>query len=166
MQENWLLLMKGLIPELSELETDGYTIDGVVRGTLTFDINATHETKNPVNFAGYYQTNGGVTRVKFERFVKDVKTGEDVSETADFTITKLTRDFNLFEEVWRDIDDELIRAKASIVTGYRASIQMPLIGEPVKDIKNTMAYKRYLKDKNKDGLRRLVLSIIEETSGN
>lgn len=165
MQENWLLLMKGLIPELSELETDGYTIDGVVKGTLSFDINATHETKNPVNFAGHYQTNGGVTRVKFERFVKDVKTGEDVSEIADFTITKLTRDFNLFEEVWRDIDDELIRASASIVRGDSASIQMPLIGESIRDITKTMTYKRYLKDKNKDGLRRLVSSIIEETSG-
>jgi hypothetical protein len=95
-----------------------------------------------------------------------VKNGEGVSETADFTITKLTREFNLFEEVWRDIDDELIRASASIVRGDSASIQMPLIGESIRDITKTMTYKRYLKDKNKDGLRRLVSSIIEETSGN
>lgn len=173
MQADWKLLIKGLIPELSEMEANGYNLDIVIKeivgNNLSFSISATNEGRPTISYSGFYQAIGVVTKARFDRIVNDMETGVVESETASYTITRITKDKNLFEQ-WRyDADGDMIGRSAKIVANYdsaNARIQMPLIGKEIKDITRTMTYKRFLKDKNKDGLRRLISSISEGTSEN
>ena len=163
MQERLLSLMKKIIPELSELEANGYLIDGVLRGTCSFDIEARKEGEQTISLGGLYKTNGGVTSIKFERFIGDIESGEGLSETADYTITRINNRYCLFEEVWRDIDDEAIRQQAHIVKNDDETIKMPYVGSVVvANFHKTKSYKTYKKFNDKNVLSAYVRSHLED----
>ena len=119
MQKNLLQVIKNLIPELSELEAEGYELSGVVNGTLSFDITASHPDMPSITFAGYYKTNC------------------------------------LFEQEWKDENDDVIRVGADIVKNSRSEL-MPYVGEKVANALGTMAYKRYLKHEDKEFIRLMI----------
>ena len=162
MQKNLLRVIKNLIPELSELEAEGYELSGVVNGTLSFDITASHPQMPSITFAGYYKTNGGKTIVRFERFCDE---GEGQSETADYKITKITKDYCLFEQEWKDENDDVIKVGADIVKNSRGEL-MPYVGEKVANVLGTMAYKRYVKHEDKEFIRLMIKDRFEGSSSN
>ena len=163
MQERVISLIKMLIPELSELEAKGYAIDKLsINGSLMFDIVAIKDGFS-ISYSGAYKTNGGITTVSLERNVDD-GTGEGVCEIADFTITRITKKYCLFEEEWRDIDDEILRRRASIVSN-NPNVQMPYVGEVVVDnVHKSKDYKTYKKFGDKNILSRFVKQHIVDSN--
>lgn len=158
MHERQLLLMRGLIPQLSELEAEGYTIEKIsVNGSLMFDVELVHSDKPTITFSGAYKTNGGETVVSFEKIANLGNDGESQSEIADYKITRITRTHSLFEEEYRDIDDEIIDRSASIVLTDNPIFQMPYAGKVViKDLHKYKDYKTYKKFGDRNILARFI----------
>lgn len=156
MQDKLIDVIKKLIPELSELEAQGYTLNGTMQGDLAFDFEMSKEGKQPIIFAGYYRANAGKTTVKFERISEDGQ-----SETADRTISKINRQYCLVEDVWLD-EDENKRQFASIST-IDPTVQMPCPKKVVlRNAHKTLSYKRYLKFGDKHILEDLLPHFSDE----
>ena len=165
MHERQLLLIRGLIPEISVMESNGYTITKIsVDGSLMFDVELVHDDKPAITFSGAYKTNGGETVVSFEKMTECGDDGESQSEIADYKITRITRTHSLFEEEYRDIDDEIIARSASIVLNNNPMFQMPYVGAVVvKGIHKTKDYKTYKKFGDRGILVRLVKKYFSES---
>ncbi len=164
MHERHLLLMRGLIPELSELEANGYTINKIsVNGSLMFDVELVHDDKPAITFSGAYKTNGGETVVSFEKMTECGDDGESQSEIADYKITRITRTHSLFEEEYRDIDDEIIDRRASIVLNDNPMFLMPYVGTVV--VNHLHKYKDY-KTYKKFGDRKILARFIRNQGSN
>ncbi len=156
MNERLIGVVKKLIPEISELESHGYTLNGVMRGNLAFDIEMSKDGEPAITFAGYYRANAGQTTVKFERVVDGGQ-----SEIAGFKISRLSRTHCLVEEVWED-EDENTRNTAYLAT-IDSEVQMPCPKKVVlENAHTTMVYKRYLKFGDKIILKGLLPQLNEE----
>ena len=156
MQDKLIGVVKKLVPELSELEAQGYVLNGVMRGDLAFDIEMSKEGEQSITFAGYYRANAGKTIVRFEKIMEDGQ-----SETADRTISKINRHYCLVEDTWLD-GDENKRKFASIET-LDSTLQMPCPKKVVlRNVHKTLTYKRYLKFGDKSILQDLLPQRNEE----